>query len=305
MLNRYQIVSSLMALFAVFLVLIGFNYLKIEPINSNASLKNSDLSFESNNDFDNDGLSNKEESYWNTDPNNPDTDGDGYLDGEEVISGHDPLIPGPDDLLPTDDNLTTKMSQLALAGLYEGSLKPGNPNYETSLNSLATTVAEDALNSLEIDFSKIDLKIVASDKLFQQRYVEELSPVFEELIMVFVEQMSELENNLNNIGAFGMAHGGVSKSFKGASSRYDKIFDDLVKMDVPSVWKSNHLGTAKLIWELSQASKSVVSGANDPIKAVVGLNRIVQLWDIFPEVTEAYSKKIRSSGLDSQKTIFK
>lgn len=294
--------SGLMALVAVFLVFVASKYLKIEL--PNVGRQQSNLSFELDNDWDNDGLINREESYWDTDPNNPDTDGDGYLDGEEVASGHDPLIPSPDDVLSTDDNLTMKMSQLALAGLVEGSLKSGSPNYERSLNDLTTIIAEDAFNSFEVDLSKIDLKVVSSDKFSQQKYIEELSPVFEELFMAFIEQMSELENNLNDIGAFGMAHGGVSKSFKGASSRYDKTFDDLVKTSVPTVWRSNHLGILKLVWELSQASKSVVSGANDPIKATVGLNRIVQLWDVFPEVTEAYSKKIKLLGLSPETTIF-
>ena len=35
-------------------------------------------------DDDKDGLANREESYWNTDFQNPDTDGDGFKDGEEV-----------------------------------------------------------------------------------------------------------------------------------------------------------------------------------------------------------------------------
>lgn len=292
-----------MAFVAVFLVFVVSKYLKVDL--PDLSRQQSNLSFELDKDWDNDGLTNREESYWGTDPNNSDTDGDGYLDGEEVASGHDPLIPAPDDLLPSDDNLTMKMSQLALAGLVEGSLKPNNPDYEKSMSDLATVVAEDALNSFEVDLSKIDLRIVASDKFSQQRYVEELSPVFEELFKAFIEQMSELENNLNNIGAFGMAHGGVSKSFEGASSRYDKIFDDLAKMNVPKNWKDNHLGIMKLTGELSQASQSVASGAGDPIKAVVSLNKIVELWETFPKVAEAYSKKIQSLGLNSETTIFK
>jgi methionine sulfoxide reductase heme-binding subunit len=43
-------------------------------------------------DSDLDGLTDKgEEQIYHTDPGNPDTDGDGYLDGVEVISGTDPL----------------------------------------------------------------------------------------------------------------------------------------------------------------------------------------------------------------------
>jgi len=41
-------------------------------------------------DSDNDGLSNSEEEKYGTDPKNPDTDGDSYLDGAEVEAGYNP-----------------------------------------------------------------------------------------------------------------------------------------------------------------------------------------------------------------------
>jgi hypothetical protein len=45
-------------------------------------------------DFDADGLTNLEEFQHGTDPNNPDTDGDGSSDGYEVHTGHtDPAKP--------------------------------------------------------------------------------------------------------------------------------------------------------------------------------------------------------------------
>ena len=297
--------SGLMALVAVFLVIVGFNYLKISLPNLDLKNQQSNLSFEPDKDWDNDGLNNKEESFWGTDPNKPDTDGDSYLDGEEVVSGHDPLIKAPDDLLPTDDNLTQKMSALAMAGIYEGSLKPGGPNYEESLNKLASSIADNTIGVFNVDISKIELKLVNSDKYSQQTYIEDLSPIYEELLKTFSEQMFNLEDNLNDIGLYGLAYGDISKSFGESSSHYEKIFGDLSKKSVPKNWKDSHLGLIKFVGELSQASQSVASGQNDPIKASVGLNKIVQLWDIFPKITEKYSEKIKSAGLNPSKTIFK
>ncbi|MDD5752343.1 MAG: hypothetical protein PHT82_02320, partial [Candidatus Portnoybacteria bacterium] len=67
-------------------------------------------------DSDNDGLKDWEENLYKTDPWNPDTDGDGYLDGEEINSGHNPLVKGPNDNqvfypLPVGDkyNITNKI----------------------------------------------------------------------------------------------------------------------------------------------------------------------------------------------------
>lgn len=48
-----------------------------------------------NPDTDGDGLNDGDEVIiWKTDPLKPDTDGDGYLDGEEVRNGYNPLGPG-------------------------------------------------------------------------------------------------------------------------------------------------------------------------------------------------------------------
>ncbi|MBI3256058.1 MAG: hypothetical protein HYZ63_03750 [Candidatus Andersenbacteria bacterium] len=51
-------------------------------------------------DDDVDTLTNSDEALWGTDPKNPDTDGDGYFDGEEVKANYNPTIPSPNDKLP-------------------------------------------------------------------------------------------------------------------------------------------------------------------------------------------------------------
>lgn len=54
-------------------------------------------------DTDQDGLTNEEEQLYGTDPQNADTDGDGYSDGAEIRSGYDPLKPSPGDkILPKE-----------------------------------------------------------------------------------------------------------------------------------------------------------------------------------------------------------
>jgi len=51
-------------------------------------------------DADADGLINADEKIWGSNPNNPDTDADGFKDGEEVQTNHNPTVASPNDKLP-------------------------------------------------------------------------------------------------------------------------------------------------------------------------------------------------------------
>lgn len=58
---------------------------------------NIDTVIASSKDTDNDNLPDEVEAIFGSDPNINDTDGDGYLDGEEVINGYLPTVPHPND----------------------------------------------------------------------------------------------------------------------------------------------------------------------------------------------------------------
>ncbi|MCX6766708.1 MAG: thrombospondin type 3 repeat-containing protein [Candidatus Moranbacteria bacterium] len=53
-------------------------------------------------DSDQDGLTDQQEKLIGTDPHNPDTDNDGYFDGEEEKSCYNPMKPAPGDKLTAD-----------------------------------------------------------------------------------------------------------------------------------------------------------------------------------------------------------
>lgn len=65
-----------------------------ELIATPSGIKNKTEDENLNLDSDGDGLTDIEEEEWRTDPNYSDSDYDGYLDGEEVQNGYNPLGPG-------------------------------------------------------------------------------------------------------------------------------------------------------------------------------------------------------------------
>ena len=298
--DRYKIMSGLMALVAVFLVFFGAKYLNS---NFEVGTKNDQgsISFKVDNDWDNDDLFNSDESFWGTDPNNPDTDGDGYLDGQEVAASHDPTIPAPNDLIE-NDNVTNKFSGLALAGLYEGSLDPANPNYNESFSMLISSVVDDAVNKLN-GVIKTRPEPISSTKQNQREYIKKISPVIEELFSTYVSELknlSEIHNNSNENEVESL----VIAFFKNQSGKYSKLFGNAINIAPPKNWESNHVGLLKLSKDLYEVHVAISRNDRDPITALAAMNRLSGLLNIVPEIVTAYADKIKIENIDTQSTIF-
>ncbi|OGI28987.1 MAG: hypothetical protein A2184_03635 [Candidatus Moranbacteria bacterium RIFOXYA1_FULL_44_7] len=168
-------------------------------------------------DSDQDGLTDQEERMIGTDPQNIDTDGDGYSDGKEVSSGYNPLKPAPGDQVVAGADLSvgqsgsgeaaapknplTSSRAVDLAGLSgSGSLlgldspaltndtladlssDPQNPNLTNEmigqLMSLTKTKAEGSEDFLNNPtFSADDLSSVAQNALQTTNITEELPAI--------------------------------------------------------------------------------------------------------------------------------
>lgn len=304
MTNKIKVFVGFLALIAVFSVFTFFNSFKGSSSSTLLKPLSGSILEAVDQDADHDGLGNREESYWNTDFQNPDTDGDEFLDGEEVASGHDPLIPGPEDLLPTEANLTQKLSSLTLAGLYEGSLKSDSKDYDKSLNTLANMVADDVLKSMAVDLSNIKLKTTSSDKNSQELYLKEFSKIFEEFSIVYISEVKNLPKNLEIIDSSGFGDKDIVAKLNASNTQYNKTFTDLSGINVPKNWESQHLVFIKFIGNLVKTSQAISLGADDPILATAAITRFVSLWETFPNIVESYVKKIKNENLNTKGTVF-
>lgn len=146
------------------------------PINSGSAsfIGDNKVYIASFNDDDGDGLNNFEEiNIYKTDPNNIDTDNDGYNDYEEVINGYSPINSQKikNENLDTDnDGLNDKWEIIIGSDILNIDTDgDGFSDYEEVMNGYSPISSENKKigKRIEIDIDKFELKYYFGDKLLE------------------------------------------------------------------------------------------------------------------------------------------
>lgn len=268
-----------------------------------------------NNDNDKDGLTNQEESYWNTDMENKDTDGDGFLDGEEVASGHNPVIAGPADLLTEfgkeriATNLTEKLSALIAAGLYAGNLSASasQDQFSSAVDKLSLAALYDGTVTLTPNELKdSEIALVKDSKKAQQKYLDQVIEIIEKdvLLEIFTEPF-EIKRLLTNIESK-QNQEDLKIFLLSRAARNEKVIKALTSIDVPQGFVGLHKKTVAFFQSLNFAYQSLSDTDKDPVKALMALNHLqdtyVQARTILSEISNSSKKldlRISSTGFAS------
>lgn len=279
-----------MAFIAVFLVVFVVLFFKNNLKNTDASLFQSASGLEApDEDWDNDGLTNKEEAYWGTDPYTADSDGDGYKDGEEVASGHDPLVPGPDDLIYSG-NITKEVSDLTLAGFYAGSLTMDSPDFDQSLNSIADAAVETARDELLGTIDKTRIKTTGISKSSQEKYLEETVMLLSDLLKA-LGQGNDLAYLTGGIGS-------VNDYYTPKIQKLTELTDRAYAIQIPNNWTAEHFTLIKTIDGLNSTLQSFGKPDTDPIKAMVAGQMVSEHINVLAEVVEKVVEKAATNKLN-------
>lgn len=294
MTSKIKVFVGFLALVALFSVYNVFNSLSKKTANFTTKNLSGTLSFAIDEDTDKDGLTNKEESYWNTDFQNPDTDGDGFVDGEEVASGHDPTKHGSDDKIFTN-NLTERLSNLTLSGIVEGSLRPDNPNFNKSVN----LVIDDILlqSDLKTSAQTPKLKIVKDTPENIKQYAITTLPFIKSMFQEEGSRINQLFSILETVEFFneeelsknGGKYTNLLRFLEAELPKIQNQIEFLRTSEVPKYMENSHLVTLNFFQKLNDNYSLLRAARQDPIQAMISLNNIINMFmDDLPELLTNY-----------------
>lgn len=258
-------------------------------------------------DADHDGLTNIDESYWATEWQNPDTDGDGFLDGEEVLSGRDPRKAGPDDLLAKttgfiksgqNDNLTDKLGSLITSGIYAGDLKKysSGQKYDSAVNSLSLAMLDDGYAALNPAAKMTET--VSDSKENREKYLSDIIGIFENKLMnSFLYAPYKLSVFTQTIASSGVPTKTITADLLSEAINFQTAAKAMEALQVPASWKEMHFEILNSAQSLAFSYQAIISFSEDPMKAIIAVRNIDDIYSGAPKLLLKIAKKAKEENL--------
>lgn len=263
---------------------------KSENIKQETSLNQPVIVEEIAKDSDADGLQDWEEALWKTDPNNPDTDGDGVFDGQEIKENRNPLLAG-DGKTDKIENLNPEKSPAEQAiqlptTLTEALGQEFFSEYlrlkQASNGELSEIEKAELVNSLisglnnfekkTNDYLESDIKIAPTDDektikeygnnlaLIIKKYFD---PLPEIEMAIFAKALSAAEENkkteLNKLGP-------ITNAYRNAAK-------EMVSLPTPASFAESHLKLANYFNNIANEINELQKFFKDPMQAMLAFKQ--------------------------------
>ena len=211
-------------------------------------------------------------------------------------SGHNPLVPGPDDLI-NSDNLTDQLSQLAVAGLYTGALNPDDDNYVQTLNDITSSVADSGTYLFNKTIDPSALTVVDNSTQANTAYVRVSAPLLQQFSNTLGNEFAQIKNNLNAIGKGGFSDP-VKKFFAQQAIIYDDISKTGLALPVPRTFADIHADFLSLTQQMSAVSTAIANGDTDSVKAALARDALGNMYTKYINFLTAYSDTLQTIHID-------
>jgi len=272
-------------------------------------------------DSDQDGLSNEEEKLYGTNPNNSDTDGDGYSDGVEVKSGYDPLRPAPGDKIIqeiTSTNLATVVTQSTtpslteqvsgeIAGMLQNTDESGQAisleDINTSVDKVLSGNTEEIVLP-EVKIEDIIIKELPKNLSDAEQLAQEKKDALEYLTVLsylvannspkaFTTQddLSSIFNNLSLESITGLASGNT-QALEEVSTRGEKMLAELKDIEVPEKMLDIHIKALQMAEYAMQLKGELKPTDSDPLGQIAVLSKAQGFFGSVTSLANEVQKKL-------------
>lgn len=226
-------------------------------------------------DSDNDGIPDVNEAYYRTDPSNPDTDGDGFLDGEEIVSGFNPARKEEaSERNKKTGNATASLAEHIVAGLYVGDLsskKVGEKKYLENIGFLTLATVDEVSSLLNpLSTSNTALIIVAKSKESQNNYLVQTAALLEGPFLSSFTQQPYVLNQAANFLATNK-YAAAAEIFRNYFLTYSNAYSQLLAIPVPENWINFHQHLLIIFRKISLNYLALTKLDNDPLLAMTAL----------------------------------
>lgn len=257
------------------------NYINVQAVTDSSRTRSAEYFI----DTDNDGAYDWEEALWpELDPNNPDSDGDGVLDGKYIQAKKDiqERARRGVDIAESDLTQTQKFGRGAFAALLAIQESGGEITAETQeqfSNNLAQYVTELTLG--EKVYTRDELLLVEDTKESTYAYMESMKKLFTtypvatsdiELIVSAIENTQEYRGRARSI-----------------QLKYEAYLTELTSLEVPYIIAGRHTELINNISQIAAAAKNLAQDEEE-VDDLVSLSVIVQLENILNTTAEAIIK---------------
>ncbi len=283
-------------------------------------------------DSDQDGISDEEEKTYGTNPNNPDTDGDGYTDGAEIKSGYDPIKPSPGDKIETvsvtepteiipvlgkETNLTQKLND-QLSNKLSLASDPENSSEEATLENLRSVVqeflTENTVETKIIPLTTDDIKVKKQNysDLSEEEKKEKMSEDFTDysISLFYVLSLNSekpllstsdfeksLSETLNEIAKALLDNDLVY--FDKLEGKTQKVLEEIKDVKVPEEFQEIHVKILNALNYGLSLKGSLVRDANDPVLNLVNFSKINTFFESFISLSKEFRVKSNQYELDN------
>jgi hypothetical protein len=238
-------------------------------------------------DSDNDGLKDWEEALWETNPNNPDTDGDKTPDGQEIKEGRNPLVPGPNDKLPKfkpentkssseiplPSSLTDALSRELFTQYWLAKQQSGGEISKEDATQIARSFADSIQNFGEVNkvenYLKSDIKIADNDRV---ETIKDYGNNLGFIIRKYFDPLPESEIFIFKRAAENEDKAELKK-LEPLASAYRQTVKEMLSLETPPSFSDSHLELINHFNIIAQEIDMMQKLIEDPSQALLAVQQ--------------------------------